>query len=80
MVQALNGEKYIPNKVVIRIDPENPPVELSRYNSVVKGIVEGIERDKNAGKTVKESLRVCRDFACGLPIHDMEEAKKEILG
>jgi hypothetical protein len=80
MLQAVNEIKYIPNKIVIQIDPENPPTELARYNSVVKGILEGMERDKAAGKEIKESLRICRDFACGLPFTDLEEARKEVVG
>jgi len=80
MLQAIHGTRYIPNKVVIQIDPENPPSELARYNSVVEGVLEGLERDKADGKEVKESLRICRDFACGLPITDLEQARKEVLG
>ena len=79
MLQAIHGTRYIPNKVVIQIDPENPPLDLARYNSVVKGILEGMERDNADGKEVKESLRICRDFACGLPITDLGEARKEVL-
>jgi hypothetical protein len=79
MIQAVHATRYIPNKVVIYIDPSNPPTGLARYNAVVKDIVEGIERDRSAGKDTKENLRICRDFACGLPIFDVEQAKKEIL-
>lgn len=79
MIQTLHATRYIPNKVVIYIDPSNPPTGLAHYNAVVKDIVEGIERDRSAGKDIKENLRICRDFACGLPIFDVEQAKKEIL-
>jgi hypothetical protein len=80
MLHALHGESHIPNKVVIRIDPKNPPHELAKHNAVVKDIIERLEKETREGKEIKESLRVCRDFACGLPIHDLEEAKKEISG
>jgi hypothetical protein len=79
MIQAVHATRYIPNKVVIHIDPSNPPTGLARFNAVVKDIIEGIERHRSAGKDTKENLRICRDFACGLPVFDVEQAKKEIL-
>ena len=80
VVQAIHATRYIPNKIVVHIDPENPPRGLAKCNSVAKDIVEGIEADQANGKSIRENLRICRDFACGLPIYDMEEATKEILG
>jgi len=80
VVQAVHATRYIPNKIVIQIDPANPPRDLAKCNSVVKDIVEGIEADQANGKITRENLRICRDFACGVPIYEMEEATKEILG
>lgn len=83
-VQQVNKElhqvKYIPNKVVIHIDPLDPPTELAAYNGVVKEIMASMDKDKQAGKETPPSLRVCRDFACGLPITRLDQAQREIAG
>nr|XP_019009574.1 cold-induced thioredoxin domain-containing protein [Kwoniella pini CBS 10737]OCF48355.1 cold-induced thioredoxin domain-containing protein [Kwoniella pini CBS 10737] len=66
---------YSPNQVIIQIDPSNPPYGLGKLNDVVKSLVDNIE----AGKEDEVSLRICENGSCGLPVKDLEEAKK-LLG
>jgi uncharacterized protein YyaL (SSP411 family) len=63
-------ESYMPNRVVIRIDPDNPPVELGEVNATVKALLS----EKKAG------LRVCQAGVCGMPIVDLEEAARAVRG
>lgn len=80
IIKAIHATRYIPNKVVIYIESSNLPRRLAAYNSVVKDVIDGIERDRATGNEIRESLRIYRDFACGLPIFALAKARREILG
>jgi hypothetical protein len=62
---------YRPGKVLIQLNPENPPLELAKVNGVIEsllGVVKGEE----------PSLRICENGACQMPIFDVESAKEAI--
>jgi hypothetical protein len=59
----------MPNKVIIRIDPDKPPRALAELNATVKELVGEKE----------PALRLCEGGVCGMPIRDLEEARKVIL-
>ncbi|KAI0336630.1 hypothetical protein GY45DRAFT_1315214 [Cubamyces sp. BRFM 1775] len=64
---------FIPNRVLIHLDPANPPRELAKVNGSLRSLVD----DSSAGQA-KENVRVCENFTCGLPIEDVEELKKRL--
>ncbi|KAI8968808.1 hypothetical protein BD414DRAFT_582030 [Trametes punicea] len=66
---------FIPNRVLIHLDPSKPPRELAKANSSLRSLVEEI--DKGAGQTT-ENVRICENFTCGLPITDVEELKTRL--
>ncbi|KAI0634762.1 hypothetical protein C8Q77DRAFT_1103957 [Trametes polyzona] len=66
---------FIPNRVLIHLDPSNPPRELAKVNGSLRSLVEEIER---MGSAPKENIRICENFTCGLPIEDVEELKKRL--
>ncbi|KAK4687960.1 uncharacterized protein P7C73_g2148, partial [Tremellales sp. Uapishka_1] len=63
-------EVYIPNKVVIQIDPANPPVKLAEKNETVKSLMDV--------KESSPSLRVCEGGVCGLPIYELEKIRAAV--
>jgi uncharacterized protein YyaL (SSP411 family) len=64
--------RFIPNRVLIHVDPSNPPVELGKDNAAVKAIIDGLKSDE------QPSVRVCEHGTCGLPIVDVRELEKEL--
>lgn len=62
----------MPNKVVIHLDLENPPKKLAELNETVKALLEA--RDNTP------ALRVCEGGVCGMPVKDLGEARKVVLG
>jgi uncharacterized protein YyaL (SSP411 family) len=62
---------YIPNKVLIHLDPANPPLELVKLNPVLRSLVETI-------KDEQPSLRICEGGACQMPIYDLEQARDAV--
>ncbi|PCH44709.1 hypothetical protein WOLCODRAFT_123981, partial [Wolfiporia cocos MD-104 SS10] len=60
--------RVIPNRVLIRVDPANPPRGLAKLNATLCSLVDGVEVEKT-----QPSVRVCQNFACGLPIEDVQE-------
>ncbi|CDO71167.1 hypothetical protein BN946_scf184845.g37 [Trametes cinnabarina] len=66
---------FIPNRVLIHLDPGNPPRELVMMNSSVRSLVEELGK---GGARTKENVRICENFTCGLPIEDGEELKKRL--
>ncbi|WVW79178.1 hypothetical protein I302_101144 [Kwoniella bestiolae CBS 10118] len=62
---------YAPYQVIIHIDPSHPPKALAEENDVIKSLIQGMINEV--------SLRICENGTCGLPIKDIEEAKK-VLG
>lgn len=69
MLEAIRG-RFMPQRVVLHLDPRAPPRELAKVNGTLRSLVE--EMDK-AGGEVRPSVRVCKDFTCGLPIYDVGE-------
>lgn len=58
------------NTVLIHLDPEHPPRELAKLNSTIKSLVDAL--DKGQEKDAP-NVRVCENFACGLPVYDVRE-------
>lgn len=73
-LRAVLDERFIPNRLLIHIEPSNPPMDLAWRNEVVKAVVEGL--GKEGGRA---SVRVCEAGVCGLPIFDPAELVKELL-
>lgn len=65
---------YIPNKVILYIDPSNPPDELARYNPIISDLIKGMKSDE------RPSVRLCENFTCNLPVYELEEAKRMVFG
>lgn len=63
----------IPNKVILYINPANPPKELAQHNPVIADIIKTLKENE------QPSLRLCQDFSCSLPIYTLEEAKEAIM-
>ena len=59
----------MPNRVLIHLDPSDPPVELAKVNATLRSLIE-------QGQDTRPNVRVCENFTCGLPIEDVEELKK----
>lgn len=72
--------RFIPNRILIHIDPESLPVALAERNEVVKDLVEDIQKRKAAGKTVEENVRLCEGFTCQLPVSSLEGVGKLVAG
>lgn len=62
----------MPNRVLIHLDPTSPPTALADLNATLRALVGQIQNSE----TVESSVRVCENFACGLPIRDVEELRK----
>jgi len=62
---------YRPGKVVIQLDPENPPLGMSKANGVVESLISVV-------KSQDPSLRICENGACQMPIFDVELAKEAL--
>jgi hypothetical protein len=74
LLASIRSEFYIPNKVLIHIDPTKPPTTLAEKNETVKSLIEGLEVAPGV------SLRICESGVCGMPITGFAEARKAILG
>ena len=63
--------KFIPNRVLLPVDPHKPPTELAKLNETIKALLE------DAGKKgeVKPNVRVCANFVCAAPVYDIESLK-----
>lgn len=62
----------LPNKVILYIDPKNPPKELALHNPVIGDIVKTLKENE------QPSLRLCQDFSCSLPVYTLDEAIEAI--
>jgi uncharacterized protein YyaL (SSP411 family) len=62
---------YRPAKVLIQLDPTDPPVELAKVNGVVDSLMSIIKGEE-------PSLRICENGACQMPIFDAESAKEAL--
>ncbi|KAI1788099.1 hypothetical protein LXA43DRAFT_1161917, partial [Ganoderma leucocontextum] len=65
---------FIPNRVLLHFDPGNPPFGVANFNGSVRSLVEELEERGD----VKENVRICENFTCGLPIETEEELKKRL--
>ncbi len=63
--------------MLIHLDPANPPRKLAELNSSLRSLVQELDK-KGPGAELKENVRICENFACGLPIEDTEELKKRL--
>jgi len=70
LLEVVRGN-YRPGKVVIQLDPENPPMGLSNVNGVVESLISVVKNEE-------PSLRICENGACQMPIFDVELAKEAI--
>ena len=62
---------YRPGKVLIQLDPENPPLELAKVNGVIESLMDIV-------KSEEPSLRICENGACQMPIFDLELAREAV--
>ncbi|KAJ9096594.1 hypothetical protein QFC19_007127 [Naganishia cerealis] len=65
---------YIPNKIIISINPASPPLELAQRNPVIQSLVSDMQQK---GDT-RPSVRVCENGACHLPVFDLQEVRKMV--
>lgn len=66
---ALIRSVFMPNRVLIHLDPAHPPSELAKVNATLRSLIE-------QGVDAKPNVRICENFTCGLPIENTEELKK----
>ncbi|PIL27795.1 hypothetical protein GSI_10948 [Ganoderma sinense ZZ0214-1] len=71
---SLIRSTFIPNRVLLHFNPSNPPFGIANVNGSVRSLVEEVQKRKD----VKENVRICENFTCGLPIEDAEELKKRL--
>ncbi|KAI0088897.1 hypothetical protein BDY19DRAFT_890358 [Irpex rosettiformis] len=55
------------NRVLIHVNPDDPPKELAKLNGTIKSLLDGLKKDE------KPNVRVCENFTCGLPVYDVME-------
>ena len=71
---------FIPNRVLVHLDPADPPRKLAALNASVRSLVEELER-KGSGadsEVRRVNVRICENFTCGLPIEDVGELKTRL--
>ena len=69
MLNAIRA-RFLPQRVVLHLDPAAPPQGLAKVNGTLRSLVEELTK---ADGEVKPNVRVCRDFTCGLLIYDVKE-------
>ncbi|GHJ87715.1 hypothetical protein NliqN6_4117 [Naganishia liquefaciens] len=67
---------YIPNKVVMQIDPASLPLQLAKQNPVIQSLVDDMQKKPEQ----RPSVRVCENGACHLPVFELEEVRTMIFG
>jgi len=75
-LEILHQHAFIPNRVLVHLDPEWPPHELAARNVVVKSLVDDIQERKRQGKKIEENVRLCEGFTCQLPVADPTSIKR----
>ena len=75
-LEILHRHAFIPNRVIIHLDPERPPHELAARNAVVKSLVDDMQERKRQGKNIEENVRLCEGFTCQLPVADPASVKR----
>ncbi|CCM05079.1 uncharacterized protein FIBRA_07286 [Fibroporia radiculosa] len=71
-------ERFVPNRVLIHLDPANPPRKLAKVNGTLRSLLTDINTDRSGNadaRSAQPNVRVCQNFTCGLPIRDMAELK-----
>lgn len=69
-------ERFIPNRVLIHIDPAHPPRNLARANATLRTLIEDLDKNKGVDvATTVPSVHICENFTCGLPIKSVEKLK-----
>jgi uncharacterized protein YyaL (SSP411 family) len=63
-------EAFNPNRVLILLDPKQPPRELAQYNGTLRALLDSGELSEE-----KPNVRVCENFTCGLPLYDPKDLK-----
>lgn len=76
MVEAVR-RRFVPQRVLLHLDPEDPPRGLAKVNGTLRSLVEEVDR---AGGEVRPHVRVCKDFTCGLPIYEVDELERVLDG
>ncbi|KAH9930526.1 Six-hairpin glycosidase-like protein [Epithele typhae] len=66
---------FIPNRVLIHLDPTNPPRELAKVNSALQSLIEGLDKGE---APPRPGVRICENFACGLPITEVSELSAKL--
>lgn len=64
---------FVPNRVLIHLDPSQPPRELARVNGTLRALVEG----RGLAQTMP-NVRLCENFTCGLPIYAAAELAAKV--
>lgn len=75
-LDVLHRRTFIPNRVLIHLDPEQPPRELETRNAVVKSLVVDIEERRRQGELIEENVRLCEGFTCHLPVSEAVDVEK----
>ena len=71
---------FIPNRVLIHLDPADPPRKLAALSSSVRSLVEELDKPgaNSHQREGRENVRICENFTCGLPIDDVGELKTRL--
>lgn len=69
MLSAVRA-RFMPQRVLIHLDPAAPPHGLAKVNGTLRSLVDGVTAD---GAGIRPNVRVCRNFTCGLPIYELGE-------
>ena len=78
-LEVLHRHTFIPNRVLIHLDSEQPPRGLETRNTVVKSLVDDIDERKRRGEKIEENVRLCEGFTCHLPVVDLVSVKKLVV-
>ncbi|KAI0790477.1 hypothetical protein C8Q75DRAFT_717233 [Abortiporus biennis] len=62
---------FIPNRVLVHINPQSPPNSLARLNETVMNLVGHLDQEK-------ANVRICEGFQCGLPLYEVADLEKEL--
>ncbi|KAH8101789.1 hypothetical protein BXZ70DRAFT_1007034 [Cristinia sonorae] len=66
-------QKFLPNRVLIHLDPSDPPAKLAKLNGTLRSLIRDTENNSS-----RASVRICENFTCGLPFYELEELKKHV--
>lgn len=64
--------QFVPHRVLLHVDPANPPKKLSEINETVKALVEEVSKRKDGADGVKPNVRLCESYVCAAPVYDVE--------